>query len=154
MSSVIDTRLLRHPGDSEIGLLNDHVQSTCKCYQYSWCCLDRACAECHRAVGIGEVRRHKSLELRAEDACEGQSHHGCEIWRLLNEEYEPRQRRKFQTMHCVILRVQLKEPSGKDVDGFDYEEHGGKTIPDEMLEATVIAGIDNSTVAQHLALNS
>ena len=57
-------------------------------------------------------------------------------------------------MHCVILRVQLKEPSGKDVDGFDYEEHGGKTIPDEMLAATVIAGIDNSTVAQHLALNS
>ena len=61
-------------------------------------------------------------------------------------------------MLSAILRVQLKEPRGESIDGFErqvhaYEEQSGNSIPDEILATTVIAGIDNATVAQHLALN-
>ena len=84
--------------------------------------------------------------------------HGSEIWRWLCEEYDTRQRRRFQTMLSAILRVQLKEPLGESLDGFErqvhaYEDQNGKPTPDEILAATVIAGIDNATEAQHLALN-
>ena len=84
--------------------------------------------------------------------------HGSEIWRLLCEKYEPRRRRRFQAMLSATLSVQLKEPLGVSLDSFErqvraYEDQSGKQIPDEILAATVIAGIDNATVAQHLALN-
>ena len=47
---------------------------------------------------------------------------------------------------------------GESLDSFErqvraYEGQSGKPIPDETLAATVIAGIDNVTVAQHLAPN-
>ena len=67
--------------------------------------------------------------------------HGSEIWSLLCEEYEPRQRRRFQAMLSAILRVQLKEPPGVSLDGFQrqvhaYEDQSGTPIPDEILAAT------------------
>ena len=51
-----------------------------------------------------------------------------------------------------------KQPLGESLDGYErqvheYNDQSGKPIPDEILAATVIAGIDNATVAQHLALN-
>ena len=53
--------------------------------QRNWL-AERSCSEHMQMLSIlVDVRRHKSLEPRAEDVCEGQSHHGCEIWRLLNE---------------------------------------------------------------------
>ena len=60
-------------------------------------------------------------------------------------------------MLSAILRVQLKEPLRESLDGIErqvhaYEDQSGKPIRDEILAATVIAGIDNATVAQHLAL--
>ena len=84
--------------------------------------------------------------------------HGNEIWRLKCEEYEPRQRRRFRAMMSAILKVQLREPLGESLDSFEsqvhaFEDHCGKLILDEILAATVIAGIDNATVAQLLALN-
>ena len=53
---------------------------------------------------------------------------------------------------------QLRELLGESLDSFGRRvhahEHSEKPIPDEVLTATVIAGIDNTTVAQHLALNN
>ena len=62
-------------------------------------------------------------------------------------------------MLIAILRVQLREPLGESLDSFErrvhaHEDHSEKPIPDAVLAATVIAGIDNATVAQHLALNN
>ena len=79
---------------------------------------------------------------------------GSEIWRL-GEEYEPRQRRRFQAVLSAILRVQVREPLGGAFDSFErqlhaYEDQSGETILHELRAATVIAGIDNATVAQHL----
>ena len=56
------------------------------------------------------------------------------------------------------MRVQLKEPLGEFIDGFERQVHAfedliGKPLLDEILGATVIAGIDNATVAQYLAQN-
>ena len=71
---------------------------------------------------------------------------------------EPRRRRRSQAMLSAILRVQLKEPLRESLDSFErqvhaYEDQRGKPTPEEILGATVIAGIDNATVAQNLALN-
>ena len=65
---------------------------------------------------------------------------------------------KFQAVLSAILRVQLGEPLEESLDGFERqvhanEEQSGKPFLDEILAATVIAGIDNATVAHHLALN-
>ena len=84
--------------------------------------------------------------------------HSSEIWRLLCEEYEPRQRRRLRAMLSAVLRVQLREPLGEFLDGFErqvhaYEDQSGKPIQVEIVAAIVIAAIDNATVAQHLALN-
>ena len=64
--------------------------------------------------------------------------HGSEMWRLLCEEYEPRQRRRFQAMPRAILRVQLREPRGEALDSVErqvhaHEDQSGKTIRDEIL---------------------
>ena len=77
--------------------------------------------------------------------------HGSEIWRLKCEEYEPRQRRRFRAMMSaenlwVSLWTSLR---GKCAN----EDQSGKLVLDEILAATVSAGIDDATVAQHLALN-
>ena len=61
-------------------------------------------------------------------------------------------------MLSAILRVQLKEALGESLDGFErrvraYEDQSRKPIPDEILATTIIAGIDNATMAQHLALH-
>ena len=82
---------------------------------------------------------------------------GSESWRLLCEDYEPRQKQRCQAMLSAILRVQLREPLGESLDNFEkqvhaYEDQSGKPIPDELLAATVVAGSDNATEAQHLAL--
>ena len=84
--------------------------------------------------------------------------HGSEIWRFKCEEYGTHQRRRFRAMMSAILKVQLREPLGGSLDSFErevhaYEDHCGKPILDEILAATVSAGIDNATVAQHLELN-
>ena len=61
-------------------------------------------------------------------------------------------------MLSAILRVQLTKPLGDSLDSFErhlhaYEDPSGKPTPDEILAATVFAGIDNATVAQLLALD-
>ena len=49
--------------------------------------------------------------------------HGSEIWRLLCEEYEQRQRRRFHAMLSAILRVQLREPLGEPLESFERQMH-------------------------------
>ena len=44
--------------------------------------------------------------------------HGSEIWRLLCDEYEQRQRRRFHALLSAILRVQLREPLGEPLGSF------------------------------------
>ena len=61
-------------------------------------------------------------------------------------------------MLSAILRVQLREPLGSLSTALRGKCMPAKTsvekpIPDEILASTVIAGIENATVAQHLALN-
>ena len=78
--------------------------------------------------------------------------HGSDIWRMLCGEYEPRQRRRFQSMLGAIVRVQLRKPLGKSLESLErqvhaYEDQSVKPIPVEILAATVIAGIDKATVA-------
>ena len=76
---------------------------------------------------------------------------------LLCEENEPRQRRRFQALLSALLRVQLREHLEESLEFatqvHGYEDHCGKPIQDAILAATVIAGINNATVAQHFALN-
>ena len=75
-----------------------------------------------------------------------------EIWSLLCEEYQPRQRRRLQAMLSTTLNVQLRESLGESLDSFlkqvhAYEDQSGKTSLDEILGATVFAGMDNATLA-------
>ena len=58
-------------------------------------------------------------------------------------------------MLSVILRVQLKYPLGGSLKSFEgrWKARVEHPILDEILAGTAIAGIDNATVSQHLALN-
>ena len=84
--------------------------------------------------------------------------HCSEIWKLLCEKDEPLRRRRFQATLSAILRAQLRGPLAEALDSFErqvhaYEDQSVETMPDKILAATVIAGMDNASVAQHLALN-
>ncbi len=62
-------------------------------------------------------------------------------------------------MLSAILRSSLKDPLGASLDDFErqvklYEDQSGRKIPEEVLAATLSAGIENAAVSQHLALNA
>ena len=145
-----------------------HVQSLCQCSQHTPGRFGGTRAECDRPAGLAhsEVTKQINAQLyyvlamlvldgplkKVGNAPVG---HASENWRWLFEECEPRQRRLVQALLSTNLRVQLKEPLGEAPDGFErqvsaYEDQCGKP---RNTRSDCHRRIDNSTVAQHLALN-
>ena len=166
LPSVIDTKLLKQrvafEGDrperaswaftgTRMDVLMEHAQSATDP-------LDLPTAPSDKQAKYAAISRF-------DNAFDGRVHEdgskrsfGSRQWRLLREEYEPRQRRRYQAMLSATLRVQLTEPVGESLDGFERqvpacEDQSGKPTPDERLAATVTTGIDNATLALRLALN-
>ena len=83
---------------------------------------------------------------------------GAEVWGLLAYEYEQTQRRRSQAMLSAVLRFKLPGSLSESIDGFErmvkqYSDQLGREAPDEFLAATVLSGIENAAIIQHLALN-
>ena len=116
---------------NEVGRPGVHVQSVCKCSQHSRGRHEGTRSRRDRATGLardarlqpGQRQLYNVLAMlvkyramkKARNALVG---HGSEIWRLLCEEYEPRQGRRIQAMLSAILRVQLRSLVGEALRSF------------------------------------
>ena len=61
-------------------------------------------------------------------------------------------------MLSSVLRSNLPNLQSESLDNFErmvkqYTDQSGEEIPDKILAATVLSGIENPTVRQHLILN-
>ena len=84
---------------------------------------------------------------------------GAEAWRLVTKEWEPRERTRFAAMLSSILRAQLPDPLSASMVVFEravkqYQDQSGNLIDDEVLAATVLGGIQNAKVSEHMQLNA
>ncbi len=77
---------------------------------------------------------------------------GTEIRRVLCDEYEPTRARLFQALLSSIWRASLKDPLGFALDDFERQfrlddDQSGRKIAEDVVVATLTAGIENAAVS-------
>eukprot|EP00959_Pyramimonas_sp_CCMP1952_P461808 9482212-Pyramimonas_sp.AAC.1 len=88
---------------------------------------------------------------------------GAEAWRRLCWEYEPDVRvRHGAVLHALLRREFGKDPNGdlaKEIESFErdvrrYENQSGKVLDEDVKISTLVGGMQNTKVRDHLLLNA
>ena len=85
--------------------------------------------------------------------------HGLELWRELYREHEPRVKSRFGGMLTSLLQTKFKGAGESEFDSFEkkvkeYENQSRDTISDPVKQATVLNGLGNERLLEHLQLNA
>jgi len=86
---------------------------------------------------------------------------GAEAWRVFNEHYEPKTAARYLGMLREILCFDFGDVE-KVLDKIEqfrskvrkYEEQSGEKVPENVRQAAFQAGVQDSTVRDHLALHA